>query len=76
MLFSPHHGDPEQARLMSDLRIMIKAEGQSSILHKCCITSKYYNRRLPHGLDQRQGSFVLAKRYHAAIATGSAVGLY
>ena len=25
MLFSPHHGDPEQARLMSDLRIMIKA---------------------------------------------------
>ena len=29
MMFSPHHGDPEQARLMSD---MIKAEGQSSIL--------------------------------------------
>ena len=25
MLFSPHYGDPEQARLMSDLRIMIKA---------------------------------------------------
>ena len=23
MLFSPHHGDPKQARLMSDLRIMI-----------------------------------------------------
>ena len=31
MLFPPHHGDPEQARLMSDLKIMIKAEGQSSI---------------------------------------------
>ena len=31
MLFSPHLGDPEQARLMSDLRILIKAEGQSSI---------------------------------------------
>ena len=45
MLFFPHHGDPEQARLMSDLRIMIKLEGQSSILSKCCITSKYYNRR-------------------------------
>ena len=45
MLFSPHHGDPKQARLMSDLRIMIKAEGQSSILSKCCITSKHYNRR-------------------------------
>ena len=41
----PHHGDSEQARLMPDLRIMIKAEGQSSILSKCCITSKYYNRR-------------------------------
>ena len=27
-MFSPHHGDPKQARLMSDLRIMIKAEGQ------------------------------------------------
>ena len=25
------------------LDIMIKAEGQSSILSKCCITSKYYN---------------------------------
>ena len=45
MLFSPHHGDPEQARLMSDLRIMIKPEGQSSILSKCCMTPKYYNRR-------------------------------
>ena len=45
MLFSPHHGDPEQARLMSDLRIMIKAEGQSSILSQCCVTSKYYNQR-------------------------------
>ena len=45
MLFSPHHGDPEQARLMSDLMIMIKAEGQCSILSKCCITSKYYNAR-------------------------------
>ena len=45
MLFSPHHGDPEQAQLMSDLGIMIKAEGQSNILSKCCITSKYYIRR-------------------------------
>ena len=45
MLLSPHRGDPEQARLMSDLRIMIKAEGLSSILSKCCITPKYYNRR-------------------------------
>ena len=45
MLFPPHHGDPEQARLMLDLSIMIKAEGQSSILSKCCISSKYYNRR-------------------------------
>ena len=45
MLFSPHHGNPEQARLMLDLRIMIKAEGQSIILSKGCITSKYYNRR-------------------------------
>ena len=45
MLFSPHHGDPEQARLMLGLSVMIKAEGQSSILSKCCITSKYYNRR-------------------------------
>ena len=44
MLFSPHHGDPEQARLMLDLSIMIKAEGQSSILSRCCITFKYYNR--------------------------------
>ena len=35
MLLSPYHGDPEQARLMSDLRIMIKAEGQYSILSKC-----------------------------------------
>ena len=26
MLFSPHHGDSEQAWLMSDLRITIKAE--------------------------------------------------
>ena len=45
MLFSPHHGDPEQARLMSDLTIMIKAEGQSGILSKCFITSKCCNRR-------------------------------
>ena len=45
MLLSPHHGDPGQARLMSDLRIMIKAKGQASILSKCSITSKYYNRR-------------------------------
>ena len=45
MLFSPHHEDPEQARLMSDPRIMIKAEGQCSILSKCCITPKYYNQR-------------------------------
>ena len=45
MLFSPHHGDPAQARLMSDLIIMIKAEGHSSILSEWCITSKYYNRR-------------------------------
>ena len=29
--------------LMLDLSIMIKAEGQSSILSKCCITSKYEN---------------------------------
>ena len=41
----PHHGEPEQVQLMSGLRIMIEAEGQSSILSKCCITSKYYNRR-------------------------------
>ena len=41
MLFSSHHGDPKQALLMSDLKIMINAEGQSSILSKCCITSKY-----------------------------------
>ena len=41
----PHHGDPKQARLMSDLSIMIKAEGQCGILSKCFITSKYYNRR-------------------------------
>ena len=45
MLFFPHHGDPEQARLMSNLMIMIKAEGQSSILSECCITSKYRNPR-------------------------------
>ena len=44
MLFPPHHRDPEQVRSMSDLRIMIKAEGQCSILSKCYITSKYYNR--------------------------------
>ena len=31
--------------LMLGLSIMIKAEGQSSILSKCYITSKYYNRR-------------------------------
>ena len=75
MLFSPHHGDPKQAGLMSDLRIMIKAGGQSSILSKCCITSKYYNRRGPQGLDQRQGSFVLARTYHAIIPRRSAAGL-
>ena len=75
MLFSPHHGDPEQARLMSDLGIKIKAEGQSNILSKCCITLKYYNRRLPHGLDQRQGSFMLAKTYHAVIPRRLAAGL-
>ena len=45
MLFSLHHGDPEQAWLMSDVRIMMKAERQSSILSQCCITSKHYNRR-------------------------------
>ena len=45
MLFSHHHEDPRPARLMSDLRITIKAEGQSSILSKCCITSKYHHRR-------------------------------
>ena len=45
MILSPHHGDLEHAWLMSDLKIMIKAKGQSSILSKCCITSKYYNRR-------------------------------
>ena len=45
MLFPPHHGDREQARLMLDLSIMIQAEGQSSILSKCCITPKYYYRR-------------------------------
>ena len=45
MLPSPHHGDPEHARLMLDLRIMIKAKGQSSILSQCRITSKCYNRR-------------------------------
>ena len=44
MLVSPHHGDPEQARLMSHLSIMIKGEGQRGILSKCCITSKYYNQ--------------------------------
>ena len=27
---------------MSDLKFMIKAEGQSNILSKCCIMSKYY----------------------------------
>ena len=45
MLFSPHHGDPKQARLMSDLTIMMKAQGQPGILSKCCITSKYCNQR-------------------------------
>ena len=45
MLFSLYHGDPEQALLMSDFTVMIKAEGQSIILPKCCITSKYYNQR-------------------------------
>ena len=29
-LFSPHHTDPEQPQLMSDLRIMIKTKGQSN----------------------------------------------
>ena len=43
MLLSPHHGDPGQAWLMSDLRI--KAEGQCSILSEWCITPKYYNQR-------------------------------
>ena len=41
--FPPHHGDPKQAWLMSDLSIMIKAEGPCGILSKCFITSKYYN---------------------------------
>ena len=45
MLFSPRHGDPEQALLMLDLKIMIRAEGQSSILSKCYITSEYYDQR-------------------------------
>ena len=45
MLFSPHHGEPEQARPVSDLKIMIKAEGQGSILSKSSITSKYHHRR-------------------------------
>ena len=45
MLFPPHHGDPKQARLMSDLSIMIKAEEQCGILTKCFITSNYYNGR-------------------------------
>ena len=45
MDFSPRHGDPEHAQLLLDLSIMIKAEGQSSILSKCYITSKYSNRR-------------------------------
>ena len=75
MLFSPHYGDPEQARLMSDLRIMIKSEGQSSILSRCCITSNCYNRSRPHGLDQRQGPFLQAKMYHAVIPRRSAEGL-
>ena len=73
--FPPHHGDPKQARLMSHLSIMIKAEGQCGILSTFFVTSKYYNRRRPHGLDQRQGSFVLAKTYHAVIPRRSAVGL-
>ena len=60
---------------MSDLTIMIKAEGQSSILSKCCIMSKYHNRRRLHGLAQRQGCFVLAKMYHAVIPRRSAAGL-
>ena len=68
MLLTPHHGDPKQALLMSNLTMMIKAEGQSSILSKCCITFKYYNGRLPHGLD-------LAKTYHAVIPRRSAAGL-
>ena len=63
MSFSPHHGDPEQAPLMSDLRIMIKAEGQSNILSKCCITSKYHNRGDLMGLINAK----LAKTYHAII---------
>ena len=56
MLFSPYHGDPKQARLMSDFMITINAEGQSSICSKCCVTSNYDNQR--DGLDQHQGSFV------------------
>ena len=36
---------PIMGTLMSDLNIMIKAEGQCGILSKCCITSKYYHRR-------------------------------
>ena len=32
MLFSPHHGDSEHARLVSILRTMHKVEAQSSIL--------------------------------------------
>ena len=31
---------------MSDLRIMTKAEGQSNILSKCSITSKYYGNAM------------------------------
>ena len=38
MLFTPSN-----ARLTSELGMMTKAEGQSSILTKCCITFKYYN---------------------------------
>ena len=43
--FSPIMGTPswhgELARLLSDLRIMIGAEGQCGISSKCRITSKY-----------------------------------
>ena len=45
LVLTPHHGDPTQARLMLDLGMMIKAEGQSSILSKCGMAFKYYNRR-------------------------------
>ena len=49
MLFPPHHGDPEQAWLMLDLSIKIKAEGQCGILSKRCIMSKHCNPATGHG---------------------------